>query len=235
MDEAERVAKALIEFLRYQTQKRNVFCQALIGISQYDSKSIDTIVNEKTNKRGRPKKQIVLADGQWESNSNNGLEYKVRTSQLEVVQPHIHTLFLSYPGDDFGQFVKKYLLKVHSDVDANNEATKIRVQKSNVDYANYNINQSSTLRFVDYRHSSRVINFPQEMTYRKYYNAYKNFKTKQEYFDIINTPKKTLRNTMLAYEKMRKFYFQFSDSETSQKYLSTETTDYQSIKQATKE
>lgn len=64
MDEAERVAKALIEFLRYQTQKRNVFCQALIGLSQYDSKSIDTIVNEKTNKRGRPKKQIVLANGQ---------------------------------------------------------------------------------------------------------------------------------------------------------------------------
>lgn len=47
MDEAERVVKALIEFLRYQTQKRNVFFQALIGISQYDSKSIDTIVNEK--------------------------------------------------------------------------------------------------------------------------------------------------------------------------------------------
>lgn len=40
---------------------------------------------------------------------------------------------------------------------------------------------------------------------------------------------------MLAYEKMRKFYFQFSDTETSQKYLSTENTDSQSIKKATKE
>lgn len=189
----------------------------------------------KKNKRGRPQKQIVLAEGEWKSNSKTGFKFKVRTPQLEVVQPHIHTLFLTYPGDDFGQFVKKYLLKVLRDVDVNNDETKIRVQKSNIDYANYIINQSSTLRFVDYQHSSSVINFPQEMTYRKYYNAYKNFKTKQEYFDITNTPKKTLRNAMLAYEKMRKFYFQFSDTETSQKYLSTENTDSQSIKKATKE
>lgn len=40
---------------------------------------------------------------------------------------------------------------------------------------------------------------------------------------------------MLAYERMRKFYFQFSDTEASQKYLSTENPDNESIKKATKE
>ncbi|WZU00993.1 hypothetical protein MGH68_16170 [Erysipelothrix sp. D19-032] len=55
IEDAQRIVKSLIEYIRYTCKQRKYFCQGIIGISEIKSSSVETVVTEDIQERGRPR------------------------------------------------------------------------------------------------------------------------------------------------------------------------------------
>ncbi|WZU01001.1 hypothetical protein MGH68_16215 [Erysipelothrix sp. D19-032] len=98
IEDAQRIVKSLIEYIRYTCKQRKYFCQGIIGISEIKSSSVETVVTENIKERGRPRLVHIPSESEYIKDAINGQVVKDREPELEYVQPHIHMLIFAYPS-----------------------------------------------------------------------------------------------------------------------------------------
>lgn len=78
IEDAQRIVKSLIEYIRYTCKQRKCFCQGIIAISDVKSSSVERVVTDNTKERGRPKLVQIPSASEIKRGVMQGQIYKVR-------------------------------------------------------------------------------------------------------------------------------------------------------------
>lgn len=152
-NEAELYMKRLAEYIRYISKKKKYKASAMMVISNMNkgTSSLKYI----NNKKGRPSVVLEVNDSVYNRNWYKG-NYNVKW--------HIHILLLSSPSYALRNDIKKYVDKNWNEIDNLREIKvfdinklgrkKVYKKKSNINIAEYFIEQSSKRKFINVNYSN---------------------------------------------------------------------------------
>lgn len=220
IESAQRIVKSLIEYIRYTCKQRKYFCQGIIAISNVKSSSVERVVTDNTKQRGRPKLFQIPSASEIKRNVMHGEIYKVRPQEIEYNQVHLHMLIFACPSHMLAELIRKYLYKVLNDVDVNDDLTEIKlgyqkeirgkIYPSSIGYIDYIMKQSLITRFLDYRYCDDMNDFPQDMTFKNYYNALRRYKSLEEHYDPQQPQRKPIIEAQKEYQRIYQYYMAYS-------------------------
>lgn len=222
-EEAFKYGKRLREHIRYICKKnanKGWQCQAMICISNIRGNSAFTYY-EHNGKVGRPKvaKDFSSFDIRYYGNALN-------------VKWHIHVLIVSKPMYAFRDDIKNYIDKNWGELKDNknkfdfgilNKDKKVYKKNTNINKAEYFIQQSVATLFCNYNYTNEII-IPDGYSLKDLYKAYMKSKTALKYCGKYIKSNNWGEKEMLdaKYEKIKKFYLDITkeeDEKASKEYM----------------
>lgn len=202
--EAFQYAKRLRERVRYVCKTKadkGWQAQAMIIVSNVKG-NVAYQYYEHSGQVGRPKKKkgySKIIEQYYNGNSNTDW--------------HIHVLLVSKPSYAFRDDIKKYIDKnwfqipiLHKEVDFKDLKKKVYKKNTNINIAEYFIDQSEDILFCNYNYTDEQI-IPKGYTLKDLYKAYMKSRTSSRYSGkyIDNWEKKIWIDE--SYYKIKNFYY----------------------------
>lgn len=199
----ERLQKDIIDKFYYECHKHNDYkAQVMVGVSNINPRYVKGIYNEKTGKRGRPKKIKDLI----EDNNINEIVYGNLYTDW-----HIHILALTNPSETLARIIKEYIdknWKVNTTYKKFEDDDKNDIDISMLFYI---AKQSDSVLF--YGSNDNRFNYTFKQVYEESVKRYTNLKFNKRY--LIDEEYKNKLDK--KYNDMLTYFNQFYDEEKKAK------------------
>ena len=205
-EEAIRYAKRLKEFIRYICKKKannGWSAEAMICVSNKKGNST-MLYYEYNGKVGRPRK---VMDKYYSVNEDINVEW------------HLHILLVSKPMYAFREEIKKYIDKNWNELKIEKEPfdygkikdkSKIYKKDTNINKAEYFINQADEILFCNYNYTGEE-RIPKGYSLKDLYKAYMKARTALKYCRTIGTKKRLELED--KYYKIKNFYWKLTEEQ----------------------
>jgi len=167
-EEASKYAKRLRQYINYIC-KKNKYQASVITVVSNLKKGVSSLRYIHNGKKGRPRKEIVIND----IVANNWYKGNYNTDW------HIHVLIVSNPSYALRNCIKEYIDKNWKDISESDNYDKKKVYKKscNIKIADYFINQSAEIRFLNCNYSGKDdFEYSLKDYYKEYMKLYDNRK-----------------------------------------------------------